>query len=128
ERQNKILNRFPEVTDELFANHLALLQLSDNLSLYISLNHPGVAKEYEHRFFKNGIPVGQELNIKSNLVHAIWQDKNTVRLENLPEVPAFTVTLNEKRLAKADIQKFGLAKSYRVADCIKKQIAFKTIP
>src|SRR5690625_5094747 len=62
ERRNKILSSLPNISSDTFNKHLAILQFSDNISLYICLNEPGVNKAEEHRFFRSGIPIDRTID------------------------------------------------------------------
>lgn len=113
-RRKRLLATFPHVSKTLFKIHLAMLQFADNISLYVCLNKPGTAKEDEHRFFKKGIPISQEINgIDTSLVNAYWMNKNTIALEGLPSIPAFFINLRYKNVGKQLIKELGLIKAYK---------------
>src|SRR5699024_1919496 len=93
-----------------------LVQLADNLSLYLCLNEPGVPKTKEHAFFKSGIPISNEIEgIKTAIVDVHWQDKKRIQLAGLPYVAPFSVTLTQKLIHIKQIEEHGLIKAYETA-------------
>src|SRR5699024_7108306 len=60
-RRKNILQAYPEVDEATFAKHLALVQLADNISLYICLHEAG-ENLLKHRYFKNGIYIPDVLD------------------------------------------------------------------
>lgn len=111
-RIKRILKHYPQITSEIFDDHLSLLKFADNISLFICLNEPGTSKDNHHYFFKNGIPISIKM-IKTNLIDAKWISKDTVALIGLPQVPSFSVLLKQKRLTKQEIFKKGLVDLYQ---------------
>jgi hypothetical protein len=99
-----------------FLFHYGLLQLCDNLSLYICLNEPGTAKEDEHPFYKDGIPLAEALHLfpKSKLDIG-WTDTETVVFSKCLFNTPLTVTLKQKVIARKDIRNNGLQESYQNA-------------
>lgn len=113
-RRKRIFNSVLNVSSEHFHKHLAILQFADNISLYLCLNEPGISKQDEHSFFKNGIPISQMINqITTNFVQANWVDNQTVTLRGLPNVKPFQVILQRKIIAKEKINQVGLLNSYQ---------------
>ena len=111
-----------------FDKHLALLQFADNISLYMCLNEPGVDKEKEHFFFKNGIPVSNILQDSlSDVVHAEWRGEQMIALEGLPSIPPFSVTLQQKFIKKQDMHDHGLLEAYRKDPYMKNKIQFQVL-
>src|SRR5699024_12688172 len=93
---------------------LARLQLGDNLSLYICLNKPGVEKEKEHPFFKDGIPISPLIpTVNHKHIHGYWIDKDTVTFEHLPDITPFSITLVKKELEVSKIASSGLLQAYK---------------
>lgn len=126
ERRKRILSTLSAAQLNVFKKHLALLQLADNLSLYMCLNAPGVSKRNEHPFFKKEIPFARESQVTNqNSVKARWKNEQTIVLQGLPYVESFSVTLEEKRVLKQAIKEHGLRSSYENASHVKTEIHFQ---
>ncbi|WP_181917198.1 DUF3891 family protein [Virgibacillus dokdonensis] len=112
-RQQRIISSLKQFDEETLAIHLDLLQLCDNLSLFICLNKPG---ENTHPFFKNGIPLSAKLKGFTNqLLETTWQDKQTIQLSQLPFSSATTFTYPYKQVTKTAIYEQGLISTYTQA-------------
>lgn len=85
--------------------NLSLLQLFDNISLYLCLNKPGVRKENEHPWYKNGFETFTDNN-KSIKISASWKNKYTVAMDPFPFRKNWTTSLRyslcRKSLGKDD--------------------------
>ncbi|MEK4027709.1 DUF3891 family protein [Pseudobacillus sp. FSL P4-0506] len=95
-------------------SHYRLLQLGDNLSLYICLNEPGTTKEQEHPFFCKGIPLSAAFNkIEKDNIQLYWQDKQTIAMDPFPFRDKILITLKQKTLSKDQIASQGFLESYK---------------
>ena len=113
-RQQQIITALPQFDQQLFNYHYGLLQLCDNLSLYLCLNEPNAKKDKTHPFFRNGIPVSLALNMfPRKSIQLDWKDENTITIHHFPFNIDLTVKLTQKRLEKETILKQGLAKTYK---------------
>ena len=111
-RQERIIEIITDYNHRLFNLHYALLQLCYNLSLYICLNEPGVQKENEHPFFKNGIPLSEGLLIEDkDELHLYWEDKQTIIIDPFPFSKNIEIELQQKKVAKSHILKNGLIRA-----------------
>lgn len=88
-RQEKLRAKFPGENIELAHQQL---KMWDNFSLYVCLNKPGVSKEDEHPWFKNGIRA-VDASGKPILVEARWIDEKTVTFSPFPFVETWTATI-----------------------------------
>ncbi|WP_249871484.1 DUF3891 family protein [Oceanobacillus saliphilus] len=115
-RQQTIVDTLDNFNKRLFEFHYGLIQLADNLSLYVCMNEPGVEKQDEHSFFKNGIPTNEDIHefCKPKL-HLKWQDANTVVLDDFPFNGPINVNLKQKVIQKKAICTKGLIDSYEEA-------------
>jgi hypothetical protein len=115
-RQKRMIESFEGLDDDLFNFHYGLLKLGDDLSLYMCLNEPGVPKEKEHFFFRNGITLpmkpGDEKQAKMTLT---WRDQHTISANPFPFKERMTVKIKQKVINKKDILTNGLIKSYEKA-------------
>ncbi|HEY9576467.1 MAG TPA: DUF3891 family protein [Pseudobacillus sp.] len=116
QRRDRLIRSLGISDQSLLHFHYGLLQLGDNLSLYICLNEPGVTKEKEHPFFRDGIPVSPALSeIKRDRIQLHWKNKQTITLETFPFNSEITVTIKQKILSKDDIASKGFLESYQKA-------------
>lgn len=112
-RQHRLMTSITDFKRSLFDFHYGLLQLCDNLSLYICLNEPGVNKEKEFPFFRKGIPLPHTLHVFSKgVLHAHWLDSHTIGLDEFPLKQPISVSLKQKTVSKEMISKQGLIESY----------------
>ncbi|MGY0693422.1 DUF3891 family protein [Virgibacillus sp. FSP13] len=115
-RQERIIADLPTFDKQLFAIHYDLLQLCDNVSLYICLNEPGSNKENEHPFFHDGIPVSKRLNFSDHSkLTPKWKDPSTIIIHGLPFEDPTNIVLKQKLIEKGAIYKNGLIPSYEQA-------------
>ena len=90
-----------------------LLQLCDNLSLYICLNIPGASKEEEHSFFRNGfkdLAFLHSFGIKTLVAN--WIDETSIQITPNPFKKNFEISIVQFHVSKVAIQKIGLAKAF----------------
>lgn len=97
--------------NEILKYHLNILRFSDNLSLYICLNEPGVKKLNEHPFFRNGFPQAFPF-ANNNPIYAQWTDQETVSLSVSPLEKELQVHLGLKEVKKEDIMQKGILNAY----------------
>lgn len=103
---------------------LGLLKFCDNLSLYICLNEPGVKKEDEHPFYRNGIPpVFPFTNNKP--IQAQWVNPETVILFENPMVKELQVQLTIKVVTKDEILRKGLGQAYAESPTSQRNVLFR---
>ncbi|HLR54455.1 MAG TPA: DUF3891 family protein [Pseudogracilibacillus sp.] len=126
-RQQRLLQKLNGLASNQVAEHLALLKLADNLSLYLCLNHPGVTKEAEHFFFKKGIPVASsvaEWKSGAEKLTANWKNQSTIEIGGIPYVKPFSVAFQEKNIMKERIAEKGLITAYTEAPYEMKEVTF----
>ncbi|WP_337018661.1 DUF3891 family protein [Oceanobacillus massiliensis] len=115
-RQQAIADSKDKLNKRLFNFHYGLIQLADNLSLYICMNEPGAAKQQEHPFFKEGIQTNSALHSVCNKrLQVQWRDTSTVTIDDFPFEGPIEVTLKQKVLSKDILSSKGLIKSYEQA-------------
>ncbi|MDO3408334.1 DUF3891 family protein [Saccharibacillus sp. CPCC 101409] len=123
ERQQRIRSAYTGVQEETLLLHRQVLQTCDGLSLYVCLNAPGIGKEDEHPWFKDGVP-GSEPFGGGGLLQLSWQDDRTVKADPSPFDREFTATLREKHVPKDRIREVGVAKAYEEAEWTEREITF----
>lgn len=115
-RQAAIKNRIGE-NNHSFRSHYELLQLADNLSLYLCLNKPGSSKATIHPFFNNGIPVPKALKEKLGNMFALeWMGEEKVVCNPFPFKKSIELVIPCKKVTKASISRYGFRKSYARAN------------
>jgi hypothetical protein len=78
--------------------HFQLLQFCDNLSLYLCLNEPGVAKRNEHLWFRQGFPKSEQFGFTNGKqIKASWLDDKHVSVSPFPFKHQFQVMLKIKK-------------------------------
>lgn len=116
QRRKRIIHSLPSFDPRLFDFHYGLLQLCDNLSLYICLNEPGISKEAEHPFFRDGMPIPDSLHVfQEDKLDIQWADEKTVTISECPFSNPLTVTIKQKKISKKAIKFEGLLNSYQKA-------------
>ncbi|MGM0845606.1 MAG: DUF3891 family protein [Bacillota bacterium] len=113
ERQEKIKEELPNINEELLLQHFRLLQFSDNLSLYLCMNEPGVQKEDEHPWFKKGFKNTETLHLSNRPLIAQWLNFNEVIMHPFPFESDFQVFLKYKEVSKRNIENLGIAEAYQ---------------
>jgi hypothetical protein len=102
--------------EALLSYHFRLLQLFDDLSLYLCMNHPGVSKKDEFPFFRNGFKNSEKFAFTGGKkIEAFWKDVHTIAVLPFPLSQACTVSLPYKELSKIHINEHGLGKAYQEA-------------
>lgn len=95
--------------EEHFQFHFNLLKFCDNLSLYISLNEPGIPKEKSHPFYKNGI---QSPFVEGERIKVNWKDQTTITLAPFPFQHPLNISLKQKVVPKEEVVNKGIAHAY----------------
>ncbi|OAB45909.1 DUF3891 family protein [Paenibacillus glacialis] len=92
---------------------LHVLKFCDDLSLYLCLNEPGVDKEHEFPWWRDGFPVSENFDCtEGEIIQAYWRNSNTVELSPFPFDRELTVELTCRIVSKKDIDKMGITEAY----------------
>ncbi|MBO8155598.1 MAG: DUF3891 family protein [Bacillaceae bacterium] len=111
-RRERIFDRMiTSISDDEVAFHFHLLQFCDDLSLYICMNEPGVQKERELSWFRDGFR--QKFSFARNGMMAKWEDRKTISVDPFPFEEAFYVSIPFVKVLKRDIKEKGLDKAYQ---------------
>lgn len=110
-RQKQIIQRLNDFDKDIFDYHYELLKFADSLSLFLCIHEPGVKQNQFHPFFKQGISVP---TIDKTLI-PIWQDKETILLDPFPFTSEMKIQIEQKVIAKHEINQKGIIKSYEEA-------------
>ncbi|SIS53739.1 DUF3891 family protein [Salimicrobium flavidum] len=103
-----------EVPQELRQLHFERLQFCDNLSLYICMNKPGVSKEDEVSWFKDGFP--QPFDFAPGGVSSYWRDETSVILKPFPFSEEWTASVPYRYVTRERIEEVGLETAYNEAE------------
>lgn len=116
-RRSRLKKQLPDFDDQVFQQHYGLLQLGDNLSLYACVNEPGIAKDQEHPFFRNGIPSPEALitigNLQEKTTDICFINEQTIRVKDFPFDEPFVISLPQRNVLKKIIQEKGLLEAYQ---------------
>ncbi|QHS23856.1 DUF3891 family protein [Virgibacillus sp. MSP4-1] len=96
---------------EILDCHFKWLQFCDDLSLYLCMNEPGVAKEDEVSWFQNGFR--QTFPFAPGGMEANWKDPYTIGVAPFPFKETFQVRLPYKSFNKKDFQQNDLEEIYQ---------------
>ncbi|KGX86952.1 DUF3891 family protein [Pontibacillus marinus] len=122
-RQKKLKNELGEmIGDEQLNFHFDLLQFCDDLSLYCCMNEPGVTKEEELSWFRDGFP--QRFNFAPDGIVAYWDGKNAVALEPFPFQSTFQVDIPFRELRPEQIEEVGFPQAWKESVLHNRTIKF----
>lgn len=122
-RQKRIKEELQTPFDEtLFLSHYEYVQFFDNLSLYVCLNEPGIHKEKEHPYFKQGIKLPSL--ISGNLLLQWSSTKDILMNKDIFE-SSVTLKLIQRVVLKKDIATYGIQKAFQHAQCEEVEVSFK---
>lgn len=115
-RQRRIRSNFSQINQETISAHLRLLQLCDDISLYVCLNQAGVTKENEHPWYRAGF--------NNTAFEANWINEKEISLLPSPFRNALKVKLRLKRVLKRMINQLGIEEAYKNSDWIEQELIF----
>jgi hypothetical protein len=97
----------------LLAYHFHLLQLFDDLSLYMCIHEPGVAKESEHPFFRSGFKNTDRFAFTAgHKIKASWKNSQNITVSPFPLTKEVQVWVPYREINKKEINLSGLATAY----------------
>ncbi|MCZ8512708.1 DUF3891 family protein [Paenibacillus filicis] len=122
ERQKRLRDQI-QTPGGTVERHFKLLQLCDDLSLYVCLNEPGTAKEAEHPWFRSGFARSEAFHsLGDRPLVGRWLDERTMTVDGTPFREAFVLHLRSKRVAKDRIAEHGIALAYAEAPWTMQEI------
>lgn len=127
QRQDQLKKQLGSIDETVIKQHYHLLQLCDDLSLYVCMNEPGVSKEKEHPWFQNGVGSTAVLFQEGKeSIQALWKDECTVEVQPAPFCDSFETELSYRRVAKKDIQDKGLNRAFHETEPGVQKIIYKS--
>ncbi|MBM7552261.1 DUF3891 family protein [Thalassobacillus pellis] len=121
ERREKLSEKLTiDVPKDLYDRHFRRLQFCDDLSLYICMQEPGVSKEKELSWFKNGFR--QSFDFAPDGMMAHWLDSETVSVQPFPFERIFELNVPYRIVTKEAIAQKGLQKAWETADIKERKV------
>ncbi|MCC3371767.1 DUF3891 family protein [Cohnella sp. REN36] len=120
-RQQRLRAHLYHPDESMVQRHLDLLQLCDQISLYVCFNEPGVAKADEHPWYREGFGV----RLDGRQLSAAWEGTERVRVSpSLFEAP-FGAALRTKIVPKEAVAALGIANAFRETPWTEQMIRFE---
>jgi hypothetical protein len=120
ERQKRLISKLDFPNENMILSHFKLLQLCDEISLYVCINNPGVAKENEHPWYREGF----ETLIGKEKLNASWISNNTILINPFIFEHEFTAVLNSKHVSKELIKNIGIDAAFKETDWTEQKVSF----
>lgn len=123
DRQRRMLKKLNLQADrdgDLISHHLRLLQLCDELSLYVCLNRPGATKIEEHPWYKEAF----DTTIQDQSLTAKWMNEHKIWLHPFPFKGDFKVSIPMKHVSKEMRTQLGIEKAYRETGFEMQEVTF----
>lgn len=121
-REKRIYKKLASLPEQQLTFHYDLLQFCDNLSLYICLQEPGIAKSEELNWFKDGFP--QTFPFAPTGIYPQWVDDESVRLTPFPFKQHVTVNLRLKRIPTEKVTAENLSLLYFQTPFTDRKVTF----
>ncbi|UNK18651.1 DUF3891 family protein [Paenibacillus sp. N3/727] len=119
-RQERLKEKLNYPDEQTIARHFQLLQLCDDISLYVCMNPEGVSKEEEHPWFREGFSSlvdGQKFS-------AAWISDHEVRLTPQLFAQEWTAVLRNKHVPKKRIKEVGVHEAYQESGWTELKVTF----
>ncbi|ARI75488.1 DUF3891 family protein [Halobacillus mangrovi] len=103
-----------DVPRDIYHLHFKRLQFCDDLSLYVCMQEPGISKDEEVPWFKDGFK--QTFDFAPDGIMANWVDQKQVSVKPFPFSRPFEVYIPYRSVSKKAIEEKGLEKAYHEAE------------
>ncbi|MBB6672799.1 DUF3891 family protein [Cohnella nanjingensis] len=120
-RQRRIRAVLNEPEEASVMRHLGILQLCDQISLYVCFNEPGAAKADEHPWYREGFGV----RLDGRQLSAAWTGPERVRISPSPFAEPFRAVLRTKHVLKDAIAGMGIGDAYRETPWTEQTLHFE---
>lgn len=120
DRQKRLRVQFQFPNEAAINRQFGLLQLCDDISLYVTMNAPGASKEQEHPWFKEGFA----MSIDGERIMASWVNEQEIRLRPFLFEENWTASVKWKYVLKEKIDEHGVAKAFHDASWTQQTITF----
>lgn len=125
-RQQRLLEQLQLITHEqidVLESYYQMMQFCDNASLYVCLNEPGVSKQQEFAWYRQGFRQRFEA-LDQQVIVPEWLSVSEVSLKPFPFKEETKVQLAVKCVKKALIQELGLAQAYKQTEIEMREFSF----
>ncbi|MBJ6360352.1 DUF3891 family protein [Paenibacillus sp. GCM10012307] len=124
-RQQQLKHRLGVVDESLLQAHFRLLQLCDDLSLYVCLNEPGAAKADEHPWFRSGFEKAKGfVSGGADLPVARWIGAKEIAVSPPVFEHRFSASLRAKHVPKPLIKELGIGRAYSETEWTEHEFIF----
>ena len=120
ERQQRLKAELGRPDEEELRRHFQLLQLCDDISLYVCMNREGAAKDEEHPWFRDGF----DSLVDGQQFLAEWVDARSIRISPCPFESEWSAVLRSKHVLKSRAAEVGLNQSYQETEWTKLKVSF----
>lgn len=125
-RQKRIKAMLSPLDEYIVTKHLALLQLCDEISLYVALNHAGVSKENENPRYVNGFDYSAMFCSEPDKpLIANWVSNQEIRITPNPFEASFRTRVKIKCVSKELIKQTGIAEAYNRTEYVDQSVVFQ---
>lgn len=121
ERQTRLKAKLGQPTEDMISNHYKLLQLCDDISLYVCINNPGATKDIEHPWFKEGF----DTIINDQRINAHWINNKEIVISPFLFERDFTTTIKSKQVPKELIGRLGINDAYKETNWTEQEVIFR---
>lgn len=108
-RQERLLKELGHPDDRLVERHFQLLQLCDDISLYVCLNRDGASKAEEHPWFRDGF----NKRVDGQSFYAEWTGPAEISMSPFPLETEWEAVMRSKHVSRRRISEVGLYKAYQ---------------
>ncbi|EFU43307.1 hypothetical protein PVOR_03020 [Paenibacillus vortex V453] len=119
-RQQELRNQFSFPDDDTVTRQFGLLQLCDDLSLYVNMNPPGASKDQEHPWFREGF----NMSIDGQRVVATWASEHEIQISPFLFERKWSASIKWKHVLKSSIEEQGIAKAFHDALWTEQTVTF----
>lgn len=126
ERQARIKSERSSLDTEALQSHFQLLQLCDDISLYVCLNRPGATKEQEHPWYRDGFRSYDRITgDPGQRIVAHWVSEKEIQITPSLFRASFDVSLKLKRVPKSLVAEAGIGDAYKRTGWEEQKITFR---
>ena len=111
-----------DIPYDIYDLHFRRLQFCDDLSLYVCMQEPGIPKEKEVPWFKNGFRQSFDFAPAGMIAH--WEDKKKVSVYPFPFENPFSIEVPYRPVSKKEIDEKGLSQAFHDTEVQKHVITF----
>ncbi|MCP3026873.1 DUF3891 family protein [Halobacillus sp. A5] len=111
-----------EVPYDIYHLHFERLQFCDDLSLYVCMQEPGIDKEEEVSWFREGFR--QQFDAAPEGIMPEWINEKEVVLDPFPFEHEFEVRIPYRTVYKKAIEELGLEKACQEAEVLHRSVSF----